>query len=86
MIDASEVERAAMRQCLRAFGSAAEAIGFDRPLDSYSEAEALQVIDAIVTEFTTAMTDHHAATVASPIRGVNPPADGFKDDLPWEVK
>lgn len=86
VIDASEVERAAMRQCLKAFGSAAEAIGFDRPLGSYSEAEALQVIDAIVTEFTTAMTDHHAATVASPIRGMTPPADGFKDDLPWEAK
>jgi hypothetical protein len=44
-----------MRQCLKAFGEAAGEIGFDKPLGDYSEAEALQVIDAIVTCYTDAM-------------------------------
>ncbi|NDC36015.1 MAG: hypothetical protein EBZ51_11730, partial [Synechococcaceae bacterium WB9_2_112] len=47
MIDASDIERAAMRQCLKAFGEAAGEIGFAKPLGDYSEAEALRVIDAI---------------------------------------
>ena len=90
MIDASEVERAAMRQCLKAFGSAAEAIGFDRPLGAYSEAEALQVIDAIVTCYTEAMVAQHEATVTSPVKGLpHTVRDSFLDlesDLPWEAK
>ena len=47
-----ERELAAMRTCLKAFGAAAEEIGFDKPLGAYSEAEALQVVDAIVTCYT----------------------------------
>ena len=50
MIDPSDVELAAMRKCLKAFGAAAESIGFEKPLGAYSEAEALRVIDAIVKE------------------------------------
>lgn len=88
MIDASEVERAAMQTCLKAFGSAAETIGFAKPLGSYSEAEALQVIDAIVTEYTTAMVAHHEATQVSPVRGLpGTTLDPFLEitnDLPWE--
>ena len=49
MIDPSDVELAAMRHCLKAFGEAAGEIGFTKPLGDYSEAEALRVIDAIVT-------------------------------------
>lgn len=90
MIDASEMERAAMRQCLKAFGSAADAIGFDRPLGSYSEAEALQVIDAIVTCYTEAMVAHHETTVTASIKGLpHTVRDSFQDiesDLPWETK
>ena len=39
MIDPSDVELAAMRQCLKAFGEAAGEIGFTKPLGDYSEAE-----------------------------------------------
>ena len=48
MIDATELERAAMHRCLRHFGEAAGEIGFDKPLGHYTEAEALRVIDAAV--------------------------------------
>ncbi|WP_062196813.1 DUF6511 domain-containing protein [Caldimonas taiwanensis] len=88
MIDPSDVEMAAMRKCLKAFGAAAERIGFDKPLGAYSEDEALQVIDAIVTCYTDAMVEHHEATKYPPVRGLKDPvSDPFadlEDDLPWE--
>jgi hypothetical protein len=100
MIDPSDVELAAMRQCLRAFGEAAGEIGFTKALGDYSEAEALQVIDAIVTCWTEAMTAHHEASKYPPVRGMAPTADpmaavaktpdssnpfaDMKDDLPWD--
>ena len=91
MIDASDVERAAMRQCLKAFGEAAGEIGFVKPLGEYSEAEALRVIDAIVTCYTDAMAAHHEATKFPPVRGMAPTSDplanpfaDLEDDLPWE--
>lgn len=90
MIDPSDVELAAMRQCLKAFGEAAGGIGFDKPLGAYSEAEALQVIDAIVTCYTEAMVEHHEATKFPPVRGmketVSDPFADLEDDLPWEAK
>ena len=90
MIDPSDVELAAMRKCLPAFGAAAEEIGFDKPLNAYSEAEALRVIDAIVTRYTEAMVEHHEATKYPPVRGLRDPvSDPFadlEDDLPWEGK
>ena len=55
MIDPSEIESAAMKQCLKFFGEAAGEIGFTKPLGDYSEAQALQVIEAIVTGYTEAM-------------------------------
>jgi hypothetical protein len=89
MIDPSDVELAAMRKCLKAFGEAAENIGFDKPLGAYSEAEALQVIDAIVTGYTEAMVEHHEASKYPPVRGLKDPvSDPFADladDLPWEA-
>lgn len=88
MIDPSDVELAAMRKCLKAFGAAAESIGFDKPLGAYSEDEALRVIDAIVTCYTEAMVEHHEATKYPPVRGLkHPVSDPFadlEDDLPWE--
>ena len=88
MIDPSDVELAAMRKCLKAFGAAAESIGFDKPLGAYSEHEALRVIDAIVTCYTEAMVEHHEATKYPPVRGLkHPVSDPFadlEDDLPWE--
>ena len=90
MIDASDIERAAMRDCLKAFGSAASNIGFDKPLGAYSEQEALTVIDAIVTRYTEAMTEHHEQTRTPVVRGLSPealvgnPFADLEDDLPWE--
>ena len=92
MIDPTDAERMAMRKCLRFFGEAAAEIGFAKPLGEYSEAEALQVIDAIVTGYTEAMVEHHEATKYPPVRGMAPAADpmavplaDMPDDLPWEA-
>jgi len=92
MIDPSDVELAAMRACLRSFGETAGEIGFTKPLGDYSEAEALAVINAIVTCYTDAMVEHHERSKYPPVRGLpavpdpmaNPFAD-LKDDLPWET-
>ena len=91
MIDPSDAELAAMRKCLRCFGEAAAEIGFAKPLGDYCEAEALQVIDAIVTGYTEAMVEHHEATKFPPVRGMPPTPDPMEqpfadmpDDLPWE--
>ena len=87
MIDPSDVELAAMKKCLKAFGEVAGEIGFAKPLGEYSEAEAMQVIDAIVTCYTEAMAEHHEATKYPPVRGLKDPvSDPFadlEDDLPW---
>jgi hypothetical protein len=90
MIDPSDIELGAMRKCLKSFGEAAGEIGFDKPLGHYSESEALQVIDAIVTCYTEAMVDHHEATKFPPVRGMAPTPDpmtnpfaDLEDDLPW---
>lgn len=94
MIDPSEIELGAMRQCLKSFGDAATAIGFDKPLGHYTEAEALRVIESIVTCYTDAMVTHHEQTKYPPVRRIpatrdpmssplpNPFAD-LKDDVPW---
>ncbi|MFN3612721.1 DUF6511 domain-containing protein [Tepidimonas sp.] len=91
MIDPSDVELAAMRKCLKAFGEAADEIGFGKPLGDYAEAEAMRVIDAIVTCYTEAMVEHHEATKFPPVRGMVPTPDpmgnpfaDLEDDLPWE--
>ena len=72
MLDPTEFEQAALRQCLRFFGEAASEIGFDKPLGHYSEVEALQVIEAIVTGWTEAMVAHHEASKYPPVRGLEP--------------
>jgi hypothetical protein len=93
MIDPSDIELASMKKCLKAFGEAAGEIGFTKPLGDYSEAEALRVIDAIVTRYTEAMVEHHEATKFPPVRGMPPTPDplanpfaDLEDDLPWETK
>ncbi|MGE0805087.1 MAG: DUF6511 domain-containing protein [Burkholderiaceae bacterium] len=90
MIDPSDVELATMKKCLKAFGDAAGEIGFTKPLGDYSEAEALQVIDAIVTCYTEAMVEHHEVSKFPPVRGMAPVPDpmvspfaDMEDDLPW---
>lgn len=96
MIDPSDVERGAMRHCLKAFGEAAGEIGFAKPLGAYSEAEALLVIEAIVGGYTEAMVLHHEASKFPPVRGLpstpdpmasraNDPFADLMDDLPWET-
>ena len=90
MVDPTEFEQAALRQCLRFFGEAASEIGFDKPLGAYSEVEAMTVIDAIVTRYTEALTEHHEQANVAPVRGlpaeqiVKDPFADLKDDLPWE--
>jgi len=94
MIDPSDIEMGAMRKCLKYFSEAAGEIGFDKPLGHYSEPEALQVIDAIVTCYTEAMVEHHETTKFPPVRGMAPTPDpmapdvanpfaDLEDDLPW---
>lgn len=82
----TDTEHATLRTCLKAFGNAAATIGFDKPLGAYSEAEALQVIDAVVACFTEAMVAHHEATRHPPIWGLQPtltdPFADLQDDLP----
>ena len=96
MIDPSDVELAAMKKCLKSFGEAAGEIGFAKPLGDYSEAEALRVIDAIVTRWSESMVAHHEATRFPPVRGLPPTPDplapeaanpfaDMEDDLPWET-
>lgn len=83
----SDIEQGARRACLKAFGAAAGHIGFDKPLGAYSEAEALAVIDAIVTRYSEAMVEHHEASKYPPVRGLeNPVSDplaDFDDDIPF---
>ena len=83
----TEMERAARQSCLKAFGQAAGEIGFAKPLGDYSEAEALAVIDAIVTRYSAAMVEHHEASKYPPLRGIkNPVSDplaDFDDDIPF---
>lgn len=75
VVNPSDVELAAMRKCLKAFGDAASEIGFDKPLGDYSEAEALRVMDAIVTCWSDAMVEHHEATKFPPVPGLPPTPD-----------
>ena len=51
MIDSTSREQAAMHACLKPFGEAAKEIGYGKSLIKYSEADALKVINAIVTQF-----------------------------------
>lgn len=102
MVDATELELQSMRKCLKFFGEAAAEIGFDKPLGSYSEAEALSVINAIVTAYVEAMTQEHEQNKYPPVRMTGKPVSDpikdvaqalstnpfadMEDDLPWEVK
>ena len=89
MTDPSELEMAAMKSCLKAFGEAAGEIGFDKPLGAYSESEAMRIIAAIVGCYTEARVAEHEASRFPPVRGLaktvcDPIAD-LADDLPWET-
>lgn len=81
------LDRQAKQQCLKAFGRVAQSVGFDVPLGQYSEAQALQVIHAIVDRYCEAMAAEHAAATYPPVRGLPLAADplvGLDSDIPWE--
>ena len=84
MVDITPMERAAMRTCLKAFGGAASAIGFHKALGSYSEEQALSVIEAIVTAFVDAMAAHHEKSKYPPVRmpGRTPVTDPIRESVP----
>ncbi len=75
MVDATELELASMRKCLKFFGEAASEIGFDKPLGSYSQEEALRIIDAIVMGYVEAMTQAHEASKYPPVRMTERPVN-----------
>lgn len=59
VIDPSDAELAAMQHCLKPLGEAAGEIGMHRPLASYTEHEALRLINAVVTTYVEAMVQEH---------------------------
>ena len=83
MVDATPLEKAAMRMCLKFFGEAASAIGFDKPLGAYSEAEALSVIEAIVTAYTDEMAAQHERSKYPPVHmsGTTPVSDPIREPV-----
>lgn len=97
VVDVTPLEQTAMRMCLRFFGEVASTIGFEKPLGAYSEAEALSVIEAIITAYVDEMAAQHERSKYPPVRmpgkeatsdpirapEANPFAD-LEDDLPWE--
>lgn len=84
MVDATPLEKDALRMCLKFFGEAAGAIGFDKPLGAYSEAEALSVIDAIVTAYVDEMAAQHERSKYPPVRlsGATPINDPIRESAP----
>lgn len=76
MIDPSEAEIIAMRRCLKPLGDAASAIGINRPLNSYSQDEALRLINAVVTTYVETMVQEHERSKYPPVRMQLSPPDG----------
>ena len=71
MVDATELELECMRKCLKFFGEAASEIGFDKPLGSYDEAQAILVEGEKCAQ---ALIDAgYCATTA--MQGANAPVD-----------
>ena len=68
VIDATDAELAAMQQCLKPLGEAASEIGIDRPLSSYTQQEALRLINAVVTTYVEAMVQEHERSKYPPVR------------------
>jgi hypothetical protein len=68
VINPSEAEMSAMRRCLKPLGEAANEVGMDRALSTYSQAEALVLINAVVTAYVEAMVQAHEASKYPPLR------------------
>ena len=84
MVDVTLLEKESMRKCLKFFGEAASAIGFDKPLGAYSVAEALSVIEAIVTAYVDEMAAQHERSKYPPVRmpGATPINDPIRESAP----
>jgi hypothetical protein len=84
MVDITPLEQASMRKCLKCFGDAANTIGFDKPLGAYTEAEALTVIDAIVTGYVSEIAAQHERIKYPSVRmpGKTPVNDPMRDEPP----
>ena len=76
MLDPTEAEIIAMRRCLKPLGDAASAIGINRPLASYSQDEALRLINAVVTTYVETMVQEHERSKYPPVRMQLSPPDG----------
>lgn len=59
MIDASDLERQAMRACLIPLGEYVGSIGMERPLADYSREEVLMLIEVVVSAYQEHMIDEH---------------------------
>ncbi len=68
VIDPTEAELTAMQQCLKPLGEAAGESGMDRPLSSYTQQEALRLINAVVTTYGEAMVQEHERSKYPPVR------------------
>jgi hypothetical protein len=68
VIDPSEAEMAAMLRCLKPLGEAANEVGMERALSTYSQDEALLLINAVVTTYVEAMVQAHEAGKYPPLR------------------
>ena len=55
-------------KCLKPLGEAAGEIGMDRPLSSYTQQEALRLINAVVTTYVEAMVQEHERSKYPPVR------------------
>ncbi len=68
VIDPSDLELHAMHQCLKPLGEAASEIGLTRGLGDYTKAEALRLIEAVVTAYVEAMVQEHEQSKYPPVR------------------
>lgn len=59
MIDASDMEKAAMRACLLPLGGYVGSIGMERTLADYSQEEVLMLIDIVVCAYQDYMLGAH---------------------------
>lgn len=59
MIDASDLERQAMRACLAPLGEYVGSIGMERPLADYRQEEVLMLIEVVVSAYQEHMIDAH---------------------------
>ena len=67
-MNASEAELSARCACLKPLGAVASEIGLHKPLGQYSQQEALQLIDAVVSAYVEAMVQEHERSKYPPVR------------------